>query len=485
MPEQSQLDLTLTIGANFEQTFTLFNDPRVKQWRGEYHEYFVYEPGEAVEVEPGEAFVALLKTMNAKPGAPGSEEFWAPLERQNLTGCEIELVCEDVFTLTEGHGITVNPTQGTITAEASPTQFADPPSSAHYYLKITDEGVVTFPRGGTMLFKPPGAETSSGTAVILTGAAAGVAVETARAEKAEETLTIGIEAETTRAEGAEALLAPKTSPALTGTPTAPTAAALTDDAQIATTAYADSAVAVEKARAMTAEAAAVTTAESVAESAAAGYVAVETERAEGAETTIANGVTAETTRAEAAEALKAPLASPALTGNPTAPTQAAKDNSTKLSTTAFVDVAVGEEATARATAVTAAITTAETASDAAGTAAADVLVEKTRALAAEALLVPSSQIGADSGVMGLTAGGIGAQPPAHHAGTHAEGGSDPLTVTDLPSSVVSGSGHHVSAASLAEVEAKAAANLPSGAVYDWAIVNASTGALEDFGGGKV
>ena len=38
--------------------------------------------------------------------------------------------------------------------------------------------------------------------------------------------------------------------------------------------------------------------------------------------------------------LKAPLASPALTGNPTAPTQSSSDNSTKLATTAFVTTAV-------------------------------------------------------------------------------------------------------------------------------------------------
>lgn len=40
-------------------------------------------------------------------------------------------------------------------------------------------------------------------------------------------------------------------------------------------------------------------------------------------------------------AAKAPLASPALTGNPTAPTQTASDNSTKLATTAYVDAAAG------------------------------------------------------------------------------------------------------------------------------------------------
>lgn len=38
--------------------------------------------------------------------------------------------------------------------------------------------------------------------------------------------------------------------------------------------------------------------------------------------------------------LKAPLASPALTGNPTAPTQTAGNNSTRVATTAYVDAAV-------------------------------------------------------------------------------------------------------------------------------------------------
>jgi len=48
--------------------------------------------------------------------------------------------------------------------------------------------------------------------------------------------------------------APLASPALTGTPTAPTATALTNSTQLATTAYADSAVGVEKTRALAAEA---------------------------------------------------------------------------------------------------------------------------------------------------------------------------------------------------------------------------------------
>jgi hypothetical protein len=75
-------------------------------------------------------------------------------------------------------------------------------------------------------------------------------------------------------------------------PTAPTASALTSNTQLATTAYADTAVGVEA------------------------------------------------TRATAAEALKAPLASPALTGTPTAPTKTALTNSTAIATTAYADAAV-------------------------------------------------------------------------------------------------------------------------------------------------
>jgi trimeric autotransporter adhesin len=52
-----------------------------------------------------------------------------------------------------------------------------------------------------------------------------------------------VTAETTRATTAEGLLAPKASPALTGVPTAPTAAPLTGSTQLATTAYTDAAAA--------------------------------------------------------------------------------------------------------------------------------------------------------------------------------------------------------------------------------------------------
>lgn len=58
---------------------------------------------------------------------------------------------------------------------------------------------------------------------------------------------------------------------------------------------------------------------------------------------------AETTRAQAAEALLAPLASPAFTGSPTAPTQTTGDNSTKVATTAFTGTAAANALTAAQT----------------------------------------------------------------------------------------------------------------------------------------
>jgi hypothetical protein len=90
-------------------------------------------------------------------------------------------------------------------------------------------------------------------------------------------LAASLAAEVTRATNAEATKAPLISPALTGTPTAPTAPPGTNTTQIATTAF-----------------------------------------------------------VVALASFLAPLLSPAFTGNPTAPTQALSDNSTRLATTAFV-----------------------------------------------------------------------------------------------------------------------------------------------------
>lgn len=107
--------------------------------------------------------------------------------------------------------------------------------------------------------------------------------------------------------------APLASPALTGTPTAPTATAGTNTTQIATTAFVTSAI---------------------------GSLAP-------------GGVTSFNTRtgaitlttADVTNAGGAPIASPAFTGNPTAPTQTSTDNSTNIATTAFVGTAINNLST--------------------------------------------------------------------------------------------------------------------------------------------
>ena len=66
----------------------------------------------------------------------------------------------------------------------------------------------------------------------------------------------------------------------------------------------------------------------------------EINRATTKENEIANNLSSEITRAKSSEALKAPLASPALTGTPTAPAATAGTNTTQIATTAFVQTAV-------------------------------------------------------------------------------------------------------------------------------------------------
>lgn len=110
--------------------------------------------------------------------------------------------------------------------------------------------------------------------------------------------------------------APLVSPALTGTPTAPTAAAGTNTTQLATTAFVRAAIA-----------ALVNSSPSALDTLA------ELATALGNDANFATTVTN-------ALVLKAPLASPTFTGTPAAPTATAGTNTTQLATTAFVGTAV-------------------------------------------------------------------------------------------------------------------------------------------------
>nr|WP_328820717.1 tail fiber protein [Pectobacterium carotovorum] len=131
--------------------------------------------------------------------------------------------------------------------------------------------------------------------------------------------------------------APKNSPALTGTPTAPTAASGSNDTQLATTAFVKAAVAAL----VNGSPAALDTLQELANALG---------NDPNFSTTVLNAIA--DVKTDAASKLNAhasildahpqyaPKASPAFTGTPTAPTAASGSNDTQLATTAFVKAAV-------------------------------------------------------------------------------------------------------------------------------------------------
>lgn len=119
-----------------------------------------------------------------------------------------------------------------------------------------------------------------------------------------------------------ALKAPLASPGLTGVPTAPTAASNDNGTQIATTAF------VQAVKALIL-----------------GAVPTDLDTLAKIASAIGNDAAYSMTVA-AALAAKAPLDSPTLTGNPTAPTQPLGDSTTKISTTAFVQAEIDDLGTA-------------------------------------------------------------------------------------------------------------------------------------------
>lgn len=153
--------------------------------------------------------------------------------------------------------------------------------------------------------------------------------------------------------------APLASPALTGTPTAPTTATADSSTKLATTALVDAKLAAFPGGAVTSvftrtgavvaatgdyTVAQVTGAAPSASPSLTGVPTAPTATAGTNTTQLATtafdtaAVLVETTRALGVEALKSPIASPAFTGTPTtATTPAANDNSLKLATTAYAD----------------------------------------------------------------------------------------------------------------------------------------------------
>lgn len=142
------------------------------------------------------------------------------------------------------------------------------------------------------------------------------------------------------------LLAPLAGPTFTGIPTAPTAIAGTNTTQLATTAFVTTAVANKTS--ITGNAATATTLKTARTISLAGDaagsvafngsqdVSITVEIADDSHNHIIGNIDQLQTELD----LKAPLASPALTGTPTAPTATAGTNTTQVATTAFVTTAI-------------------------------------------------------------------------------------------------------------------------------------------------
>ncbi|WP_165708454.1 phage tail protein [Pectobacterium polaris] len=131
--------------------------------------------------------------------------------------------------------------------------------------------------------------------------------------------------------------APKNSPALTGTPTAPTTAQTANNTQIATTAFVKSALAAL----VNGSPAALDTLQELANALGNDphFSTTVVNAIADVKTDVANKLNAHASILDA-HPQYAPKASPAFTGTPTAPTAASSSNDTQLATTAFVKAAV-------------------------------------------------------------------------------------------------------------------------------------------------
>ena len=191
-----------------------------------------------------------------------------------------------------------------------------------------------------------------GTSVGTVADGGALTAETARAKAAEQTNATAIQTnatailnETSRAQGVELLKAPIASPAFTGVPSAPTAAAGTGGTQLATLDFVATAVAaggggggggsggVPTSRTITGAGLATGGGDLTANRVITVPAAAQSDVATGTDQTKA------LTSFSVAAALgaKAPLASPAFVGTPTAPTAPAASNSTQLATAAYAD----------------------------------------------------------------------------------------------------------------------------------------------------
>ncbi|MFZ1927391.1 MAG: hypothetical protein WAU42_14785 [Solirubrobacteraceae bacterium] len=157
MIKSASHDYELTYGSDWQETMVLYSDERCKRWRGIFNEEWEYLPGDVVQAEDDTAWVCTKRVQFTGPLTIGQSQ-WSPLAKFNATGYTIQIVCDAEggwagFTVTPE----VEPTEGKVNVAVPHADFAGAPSSAHWYLKITEPGgaVMEPPISGTLLFKRP------------------------------------------------------------------------------------------------------------------------------------------------------------------------------------------------------------------------------------------------------------------------------------------------------------------------------------------
>lgn len=249
---------------------------------------------------------------------------------------------------------TANTSQPGLLSSADWNTFNSKQAAGNYITALTGDGTASGPGSAAFTLATVNSNVGSfGTASSVSN----ITVNAKGLITAASSTSIQItESQVTNLTSDLALKAPLASPVFTGVPAAPTASQGNNSTQLATTAYVDTGLATKQATgnyltALTGDATAsgpgsaaltlATVNSNIGSFGSATNVGSFTVNAKGL-VTAASSVAIQITESQVTNltsdlALKAPLASPALTGVPTAPTASQGNNSTQVATTAYVD----------------------------------------------------------------------------------------------------------------------------------------------------
>jgi hypothetical protein len=147
------------IGGTFNPPpLTLYTLTSDETWSGTWAATVSYQIGDAVAAYDGNVYVAVAGSTDVEPPTDNGST-WVLADTWDLTDYTAIMPVAPLFTLdtSDGGGLTLGGTAGTITIIATPEQTAlAPPAALHYYIQLTDgSGNVYYPVGGSITFVRP------------------------------------------------------------------------------------------------------------------------------------------------------------------------------------------------------------------------------------------------------------------------------------------------------------------------------------------